>query len=116
MVTPLYFLNSKPIASQMVLAMSGDPRLLWYAHYDVVDATKNEAKDWKTDPFILTAKEGNLYARGVSDNKGPTLAAIYSVAELYHRQQLNCDVVFIIEGEEECGSIGFQKSLMIINN
>ena len=70
---------------------------------------KMKQKDWKTDPFILTAKEGNLYARGVSDNKGPTLAAIYSVAELYHRQQLNCDVVFIIEGEEECGSIGFQK-------
>ncbi|RCK56618.1 putative di- and tripeptidase DUG2 [Candida viswanathii] len=84
-------------------------RLLWYAHYDVVDATKNEAIDWSTDPFVLTAKEGNLYARGVSDNKGPTLAAIYAVAELYDKQELNCDVVFVIEGEEECGSVGFQQ-------
>ncbi|CAK9438488.1 uncharacterized protein LODBEIA_P27120 [Lodderomyces beijingensis] len=83
-------------------------RVLFYAHYDVVDATRNEAKDWSTNPFILTAKEGNLYARGVSDNKGPTLAAIYAVAELFSQGELSCDVVFIIEGEEECGSIGFQ--------
>ncbi|ODV81396.1 Metalloexopeptidase [Suhomyces tanzawaensis NRRL Y-17324] len=86
-----------------------NPRVLWYAHYDVVDATNSEATDWSTDPFVLTAKDGNLYARGVSDNKGPTLAAIYAVAELYHSNQLSTDVVFIIEGEEECGSIGFQK-------
>ncbi|CAI5757816.1 unnamed protein product [Candida verbasci] len=84
-------------------------RVLWYAHYDVVDATRHEAKEWKTDPFKLVAKEGNLYARGVSDNKGPTLASIFTVGELYNKQELNCDVVFIIEGEEECGSIGFQQ-------
>ncbi|KAK6460923.1 Metalloexopeptidase [Scheffersomyces coipomensis] len=84
-------------------------RLLYYAHYDVVDATNHEANDWETDPFVLTAHDGNLYARGVSDNKGPTLASIYAVADLYQRKELSCDVVFIIEGEEECGSIGFQK-------
>ncbi|CAK7897131.1 probable di- and tripeptidase Dug2p [[Candida] anglica] len=81
-------------------------RILWYAHYDVVDATRRDA--WATDPFSLTAKDGNLYGRGVSDNKGPTLAAIFAVAELFHRKELSVDVVFIIEGEEECGSIGFQ--------
>lgn len=85
-------------------------RLLWYAHYDVVDA-EGERDDWATDPFRLTARDGNLYARGVSDNKGPTLAAIYAVAELYAKRELLCDVVFIIEGEEECGSIGFQSTI-----
>ena len=85
-------------------------RLLWYAHYDVVDA-EGERDDWATDPFRLTARDGNLYARGVSDNKGPTLAAIYAVAELYAKHELLCDVVFIIEGEEECGSIGFQSTI-----
>lgn len=87
------------------------PRVLWYAHYDVVDATNNEVNPWLTDPFVLNAHDGNLYARGVSDNKGPTLAAIYAVAELYQKEQLACDVVFIIEGEEECGSIGFQGAI-----
>lgn len=82
-------------------------RILWYAHYDVVDATSDSCS-WSTDPFVLTARDGNLYARGVSDNKGPILAAIYAVSELFHKEELSCDVVFIIEGEEECGSIGFQ--------
>ncbi|KAI5960372.1 uncharacterized protein KGF55_004664 [Candida pseudojiufengensis] len=84
-------------------------RVLFYGHYDVVDATNHEAKDWSTNPFQLTAKEGNLYARGVSDNKGPILAVIYAVAELFSKNELSCDVIFIIEGEEECGSIGFQQ-------
>lgn len=82
-------------------------RVLWYAHYDVVEATQDK-ECWTTDPFRLTAKDGNLYARGVSDNKGPSLAAIYAVAELFKTEKLSTDVVFIIEGEEECGSIGFQ--------
>lgn len=84
-------------------------RVLWYAHYDVVDASSRD--DWSTDPFVLTAQDGNLYARGVSDNKGPTLAAIYAVAELFQTNQLTCDVVFVIEGEEESGSVGFQRTI-----
>lgn len=83
-------------------------RVLWYGHYDVVDATASN-DSWETDPFHLTAKDGNLYARGVSDNKGPTLAAVYAVSDLFRNKQLSCDVIFIIEGEEECGSIGFQN-------
>ncbi|KAI5953412.1 hypothetical protein KGF54_002784 [Candida jiufengensis] len=104
--------NGNPIVFAEFKQNNGKPskeRVLYYAHYDVVDATNHEAIDWSTNPFSLTAKEGNLYARGVSDNKGPTLAAIYAVAELYSKQELSCDVVFIIEGEEECGSIGFQQ-------
>lgn len=81
-------------------------RVLWYAHYDVVEVSARNS--WNTDPFHLTARDGNLYARGVSDNKGPILAAMYAVAELHRKNELSCDVVFVIEGEEECGSIGFQ--------
>lgn len=82
-------------------------RVLWYGHYDVVEANQDK-ECWDTDPFTLIAKEGNLYARGVSDNKGPTLGAMYAVAELCKNGELSTDVVFLIEGEEESGSIGFQ--------
>ena len=85
------------------------PRVLWYAHYDVVEASSSD--DWSTNPFILTAKDGNLYARGVSDNKGPALAAIYAVSELFQTKQLTCDIVFVLEGEEETGSVGFQRAI-----
>lgn len=88
--------------------MSSAPvRVLWYGHYDVVEAV-HDKECWTSDPFQLRARDGNLYARGVSDNKGPTLAAIYAVAGLCEAQKLSTDVVFVVEGEEECGSIGFQ--------
>lgn len=91
--------------------MSEKPkRVLWYGHYDVVDAVQDSEK-WDSDPFRLTAKDGCLYARGVSDNKGPTLAAIYAVAKLKRERKLSTDVVFLIEGEEECGSVGFQDAV-----
>ncbi|KAH8705048.1 WD repeat protein [Talaromyces proteolyticus] len=84
--------------------------LLFYGHYDVVGADTNRAK-WRTDPFQLSSVDGFLYGRGVSDNKGPILAALYAAADLVRRKALDCNLVFIIEGEEESGSQGFQKAV-----
>jgi len=85
------------------------PRILFYGHYDVIEA--DDKQGWKTDPFKMTANDGYLYGRGVSDNKGPILAAVYAVAELLQEGKLNSDIVFLIEGEEECGSFGFQSAI-----
>lgn len=84
--------------------------LLFYGHYDVVGADTNRPK-WRTDPFHLTSIDGFLYGRGVSDNKGPILAALYAAADLARKKTLSCDVVFLIEGEEESGSQGFQETV-----
>lgn len=84
--------------------------MLFYGHYDVVGAEANQAK-WSTDPFQLTSLNGFLYGRGVSDNKGPILAALYAAAELTQRKELSCNVVFLIEGEEESGSQGFAETV-----
>lgn len=110
--------NSNPIVYAKFKASKKDEnkvatRVLWYGHYDVVEATQDK-ECWDTDPFSLVAKEGNLYGRGVSDNKGPTLGAMYAVAQLCKEGELSTDVVFVIEGEEESGSIGFQD--VIRNN
>lgn len=85
-------------------------RILFYGHYDVIEADKTD--DWDTDPFVMTNLDGYMYGRGVSDNKGPILAAIFAVAELVQRSELECDVVFLIEGEEESGSTGFQAAIL----
>ncbi|KAF9888667.1 hypothetical protein FE257_008425 [Aspergillus nanangensis] len=87
-----------------------DKTILFYGHYDVVGADAHLAK-WKTDPYQLTSMDGFLYGRGVSDNKGPILAALYAAAELARQKALRCDVVFIIEGEEESGSQGFHQTI-----
>ena len=47
----------------------------------------------------------------MTDNKGPILAALYAAADLARQKSLRCDVVFLIEGEEESGSQGFHETV-----
>ncbi|KAI9657860.1 MAG: hypothetical protein M1831_004096 [Alyxoria varia] len=83
-------------------------QVLFYGHYDVISA-ENKQQEWISDPFIMTGRDGYLYGRGVSDNKGPILAAIFAVADLLSKRRLASDVTFLVEGEEECGSRGFEN-------
>lgn len=85
-------------------------KILFYGHYDVIPA-ENDHRKWKHDPFELTGESGYLYGRGVSDNKGPIMAAIYAAHELAKEQSLDSDIIFLIEGEEESGSRGFEKAV-----
>ncbi|PVF99923.1 Zn-dependent exopeptidase [Serendipita vermifera] len=78
------------------------PRL----HYDVIPAKK---QGWESNPFVLRGQNGYLYGRGVSDNKGPILAAAFAISELRRKVSLGLDVVMLIEGEEEAGSRGFEQ-------
>jgi di- and tripeptidase len=85
-------------------------RILFYGHYDVVPADM-KGDNWQTDPFKLEGRDGYLYGRGVSDNKGPIIAALYAVSDLLQAKVLDSDIVFLIEGEEESGSRGFQETI-----
>ncbi|WAQ89029.1 hypothetical protein PtA15_10A452 [Puccinia triticina] len=84
-------------------------RVLYYGHYDVVQA--GDEKDWTAPAFVMTGQNGWLYGRGVTDNKGPTLAVAYAVTALLDQRSLDVDVVMLVEGEEEAGSAGFQKAV-----
>ena len=85
-------------------------RILFYGHYDVVPADIKGDK-WQSDPFKLEGRNGYLYGRGVSDNKGPIIAALYAVSDLLQAKALDSDIIFVIEGEEESGSRGFQDTI-----
>ncbi|SPO26276.1 related to DUG2 - putative di- and tri-peptidase [Ustilago trichophora] len=82
-------------------------RCLFYGHYDCIAAEGS----WTSDPFTLDGRDGYLYGRGVSDNKGPILAAGCAVHQLLSTRKLYSDVVFVIEGEEENGSVGFVEAV-----
>lgn len=85
------------------LAGDSPKTLLFYNHYDVQPPEPLEL--WSSPPFEPTAREGKLYARGVSDNKGDIvarLAAIKAYRAVHGR--LPVTVKFCIEGEEEIGS------------
>jgi acetylornithine deacetylase/succinyl-diaminopimelate desuccinylase-like protein len=79
------------------------PTALIYGHYDV--QPEDPVDKWHSPPFHPTLREGRLYARGVSDDKGPLLIPI-KVAEAFFakRGRLPLNVKFLIEGEEEIGS------------
>lgn len=85
-------------------------RILFYGHYDVV-AADNKSGKWATDPFTVKGTNGFLYGRGISDNKGPIISALYAVTDLMDAQKLENDVIFLIEGEEEFGSRGFEEAV-----
>lgn len=80
-----------------------DKTLLFYLHYDVQPSEPLEL--WQSPPFQLTRRGDNLYARGVTDDKGHIicrLAALDAVRAVLG--ELPCKVKFFIEGEEEVGS------------
>ncbi len=85
-------------------AGAGPVTLLIYNHYDV--QPEDPVALWDSPPFALTEREGRLYARGVSDDKGEfisRLAAVRAVRER-HGGQLPVRVRWLLEGEEEVGS------------
>jgi len=85
------------------LGAAGAPTILVYGHYDV--QPEDPADKWVTPPFAPTLRDGRLYARGVSDDKGPMLIPIKVAAAFFaERQRLPLNVKFMIEGEEEIGS------------
>jgi len=77
--------------------------LLFYNHYDVQPAEPLDL--WLTPPFEPTLKDGKLFARGVSDDKGHITSRLFAIdALLDSLGELPCTVKFIIEGEEETSS------------
>jgi acetylornithine deacetylase/succinyl-diaminopimelate desuccinylase-like protein len=80
----------------------GKPTLLIYGHYDV--QPPDPLDEWTTPPFTPTVRDGKLYARGASDDKGQVyclLKAYEATLDAGRKPPLN--VHFIFEGEEECG-------------
>jgi len=79
------------------------PTILVYGHYDV--QPPGDEAGWETPPFEPDVRDGRIYARGATDDKGPVLVAL-EVADAFHRQGggLPLNVRFLIEGEEEIGS------------
>ncbi len=88
----------------------GAPVVLVYGHYDVQPVAPLE--QWISGPFEPTIRNGNLYARGATDDKGQVLTHIQSVTRwLATGEPLPLQIKFLIEGEEEVGSEGLEKIL-----
>ena len=92
-----------PVVYGEWLGAPGKLTVLVYGHYDVQPPDPLER--WQSPPWMPTVRDGRLYARGVSDDKGPMLIPI-KVAESFFAVtgSLPLNVKFMLEGEEEIGS------------
>jgi acetylornithine deacetylase/succinyl-diaminopimelate desuccinylase-like protein len=81
-----------------------DRTLLFYNHYDVQPPEPLDL--WDTPPFEPTVREGKMYARGVSDDKGHLMCRLAALdAVLAVEGDMPCSIKFLVEGEEEIGSV-----------
>ena len=86
----------------------GKPTVLIYGHYDVQPV--DPISLWDSLPFDPVVRNGKIYARGATDDKGQMYMHIKSVeAYLKTMKKLPINVKFIIEGEEEIGSESLEK-------
>lgn len=85
-------------------AGEGDRTLLIYNHYDVQPESPIEL--WESPPFVATERDGRLYGRGISDDKGEFVSRLAAVRALkaQHGGKLPLKIKWLIEGEEEIGS------------
>jgi acetylornithine deacetylase/succinyl-diaminopimelate desuccinylase-like protein len=95
--------SRNPIVYAEWLGAPGKPTVLVYGHYDV--QPPDPLEKWQSPPFTPTVRDGRLYARGVSDDKGPMLIPI-KVAQAYFTTTgaLPLNVKCLFEGEEEISS------------
>ena len=83
--------------------IAGRRTVLVYGHYDVQPV--DPLNLWTSDPFQPEIRDGRIWARGATDNKGQMLAHVLGVEQtLREHGELPVNLIFLFEGEEEIGS------------
>jgi acetylornithine deacetylase/succinyl-diaminopimelate desuccinylase-like protein len=83
------------------------PTILVYGHYDVQPAEPLEL--WNTSPFDPVIKDGKIWGRGADDDKGQLMMHVKAFELMNSTGNLHCNVKFMVEGEEEVGSVNLEK-------
>jgi len=100
--------NGHPIVYGDKIFDPSKPTVLVYGHYDVQPADPLEL--WHTPPFEPTIRktdihpDGAIFARGSCDDKGQMFSHVKAFEAMMKTDSLPCNIKFMIEGEEECGS------------
>ena len=101
-----------PIVYGEVIIDASKPTILVYGHYDVQPAEPLEL--WTSPPFEPIIKDEKIYARGACDDKGQFYMHLLAVESLIAQKKLQCNIKFMIEGEEEIGSSNLET--FVISN
>jgi len=86
------------------------PIVMIYGHYDV--QAPDPIEEWLSDPFLPEVRDGYIYARGATDNKGQFFTHLKALEYLIKEEKdLPVNVKVVIEGEEENGGKNLEKFL-----
>jgi len=101
--TELHETAQHPIVVARNKHVAGKKTCLIYGHYDVQPVDPVEL--WDSPPFEPEIRDGKIWARGATDNKGQMLAHVLGVEQsLEEDGELPVNLIFLFEGEEEIGS------------
>lgn len=103
----VYETDGNPVAYGEKIIDPALPTVLVYGHMDVMPVDPLEL--WKTQPFEPEVIDGKIWARGADDDKGQAFMHAKAFEYLVKSGKLNCNVKFMIEGEEEIGSPNLPK-------
>jgi acetylornithine deacetylase/succinyl-diaminopimelate desuccinylase-like protein len=100
--------GAAPLVYGEVKSNRSSKTILFYNHYDVQPEEPLEL--WKSPPFKPEIRDGRIYGRGVSDDKGELISRL-KVVEAYMKTAGGppCNVKFCFEGEEETGSVHLEE-------
>lgn len=94
--------ETHPVVWAVGPAAPGKPTVLVYGHYDV--QPPDPLGEWTSPPFEPTVRDGNLFARGATDDKGQVFAVVKALEAVLAARKPPVNVRFLLEGQEESGS------------
>ncbi len=95
--------TGNPVVYAEKLVDPAKPTVLVYAHYDVMPVDPVDL--WDSPPFEPEVRDGKIWARGADDDKGQGFMHVKAFEALVANDKLPVNVKFMIEGEEEIGSV-----------
>jgi len=105
--TEVYTTAGHPIVYAEHCKQPGKPTVLLYGHYDVQPSDPDD--QWITPAFEPTVRDGKIFARGATDDKGQVFAHFKGLETLFQTAgELPVNVKVLIEGEEEVGSMNLE--------
>ena len=102
-VSEIFPTDGNPIVYGEKIIDPALPTILVYGHYDVMPVDPVEL--WESQPFKPEVRDGKIYARGADDDKGQAFMHAKAFELMVRTNTLPCNVKFMIEGEEEVGSM-----------
>lgn len=102
--------RDRPLVMAAHREAPGAPTVLLYGHYDV--QPPGDLELWSNPPFAPRVADGRVWARGAADNKGQHVAQLLAIETLLAADgELPCNVVVVLDGEEEIGSPSLEATV-----